>query len=909
MSKIEAYTQEKTDEDLADQRQVTRIVRLGFVTVLTLIIVLGLVGVHRIKVVGDRMANIVEVNNTKVSLAFAMRDAIRLRALSTHSMLSTDDVFERDAALQSFYSYAGKYRSSRQKLSELNLGTDEVTIQKLLTDQARIAQPINRRAAEMLMKPDVSTAEVDVALRQALAEQQKLLVLLDDLIDLQKKYAKQALEESRGEYQKTIYMIITMVIGAVFIGFLITRVVARFVSRKGMELAQKNAELAESYTKAEEATKAKSEFLANMSHEIRTPMNGVLGMLSLLKETRQTSEQEHFTNTAYDSAEALLTIINDILDFSKIEAGKLDFENVGFNLVTLVEDILDLHAENARSKNIELINIVHPDVSPYVSSDPTRLRQLLNNLMSNALKFTEEGEIILRVKQLESSDSQVKCLFEVQDTGLGIADEAQSRIFESFTQADGSTTRNYGGTGLGLAICKQLVNLFGGEIGFNSSLGEGSTFWFTAIFQQVMQVPETEYPMQAMQDLKVMVVDDNESSRLSLHKLLRSWGANVQVIDEGPAALLALNRAVEEREPYDVVLVDSDMPELDGYMLMQYIRENPRLDSVKAILMNQSAANKRVKDKAKEAGFDRIIKKPVRHSTLHNVIAVAMGFMVEPEAAQAEEVESLKSESLELGGNENILLVEDNLVNQRVASSMLAKLGCNIELAGNGEIAIEKIRKNKFDLVFMDCQMPTLDGFAATRKIREMEAKKGLDPIVIIAMTANAMEGDRQRCLDAGMNDYLGKPVKLNTFKKMLRKWLPSEKNNIDNTSSEEISMSDPTSGRKMPHLDGVVAEDIIECLGMEAFHDIANLFIETAGELVESLGEAFDKRDKEGIHYLAHTLKGSSGNIGASQLFYLCERLDSVASSDGEYDTMENYVSQIRQEFGYLINQLKKAS
>lgn len=912
---VEVERPESTrDQDLLDQRRLTRIVRLGFISVLGLIILLGLFGVHRLKVVGDSMATIVEINNTKIELAYSMRDAIRLRALSTHSMLSTNDIFERDDALQNFYNYAGSYRERRQELLNLGLDNEEQAIHKLLTEQARVSQPINRRAAELLMNSETPTPEVEVALRQALQEQQKLLALLDDLIELQKKYAKKAVLASRHEYQNTIYMILAMIIGAVFIGYLITRVVARYVNRKSLELTQKNLELEDAYQKAEEATRAKSEFLANMSHEIRTPMNGVVGMLSLLKETKLTWEQAHFTNTAHDSAEALLTIINDILDFSKIEAGKLVFEQLEFDLIHLIEDVLELHAENAQHKHIELINIIPSEISEYVIGDPTRLRQILNNLLSNAVKFTEKGEVILRVKQLEQGEADSMLLFEVSDTGIGIPESAQSRIFESFTQADGSTTRNFGGTGLGLAISKQLANLFGGEIGFTSRLGEGSRFWFTARLKHASTQKKAEdLPLLAFRNLRLLIVDDNESSRHSLYKLLRSWDCDVQVMDRGSSALMTLNRAVDERHPFDVIMIDSDMPEMDGYQLVRYIRENPRLADLKTILMCHSV-NKMMKAEARNAGFDNYVTKPVRQSYLHDVIALVMGYISSPENQDSEENTVPVNRSNQANG-ETILLVEDNLVNQRVASSMLVKLGYNIDIADNGQIAVAKIKQNHYDLVLMDCQMPIMDGFAATRKIREIELERSTKPVTIIAMTANAMEGDREKCIDAGMNDYLCKPVKMESFKTIIHKWLYS--NNVASASVGALSVK-PSSGKatkpvltlaNIPHIDNKVTGGIIECLGKEAFDDIADLFIKTGGELLNTLNSAFDERNSEALHYVAHTLKGSSSNIGASLLFRLCESLDTKVKSNEAYESMSDYVKKINEEFCILKDQLKQAS
>jgi two-component system sensor histidine kinase/response regulator len=896
---------QNSDPEMLDQRRLSNIVRLGFISVLGLIIILGVVGVHRLKVVGDNMAAIVEINNTKTALAYSMRDAIRLRALSTHSMLSTNDYFERDKALQDFYSYAGQYRRSREKLIGMTMSDDERMIHELLTEQARVAQPINRRAAELLMQYKESNAQVDLVLRQALEEQQKLLALLDELIDLQKEYANKVVDDTRREYQNTIYMILVMVAGALLIGIMITRVVARYVNRKSLELMNKNRELEAAYRKAEEATRAKSEFLANMSHEIRTPMNGVLGMLSLLKETSLSREQAHYTNTAHDSAEALLTIINDILDFSKIEAGKLEFEQLDFDLIHLIEDVMEMHAENAHNKHLELVSIIPQEIQHCVSSDPTRLRQLLNNLLSNAVKFTESGEVTLRVKRLEQAQDSNLYLFEVSDTGFGIPPEAQQRIFESFTQADGSTTRHYGGTGLGLAICKQLVNLFGGEIGFKSSQGEGSTFWFSAHLQNTEMESPSCVAGNVFPGMHTLVIDDNETSRYALYKLLHAWGMQVQVVDNAGGALQALNRAMEDNRHYNLILVDQEMPGTDGVTLMRYIRENPRLNAVKSILMCQSLRPE-TKELASQVGFDSLITKPIRQKYLHDVIAVVMGYAVQQHEESGKSVFGVNTALLTEQNLGSVLLVEDNLVNQKVAKGMLKKLGCQVEIADNGQVAYEKMKKKSYQLVLMDCQMPILDGYAATTMIRNRERDLDLPHTPIVAMTAHAMEGDRETCMDAGMDDYLSKPVKLISLRAMLGKWITHEGHEYDLMLAAESKA--PEKDETTPHLDHGVMREIVECLGEDAYHDITRLFIKTGTELLGTLNTAYDKRDKEALHYVAHTLKGSSSNIGARTLFHLCETLDSNVKADAALDDMEDYINKINDEFGYLVNHLRKA-
>lgn len=635
-------------------------------------------------------------------------------------------------------------------------------------------------------------------------------------------------------------------------------------------------------------------------------MNGVIGMLELLNQTPLTKEQVHFISTAQSSAETLLTIINDILDFSKIEAGKLEFEQVEFDLIQVIEDVMELNAKNIADSRIELVNIIPADINRFVIGDPVRLWQLLNNLLGNAQKFTEQGEITIQVSRQEDDRRASLYLFEVSDTGVGITEEAQTLIFEAFTQADGSTTRNYGGTGLGLTICKQLASLFGGEIGCNSIPGKGSTFWFTARLKHATAKNEKTPFMSGLQGLRVLVVDDNETSRLSLYRLLHGWGFHTRLADRGQSALVILNRAVEEKKPFDVVLIDQDMPGLDGLTLARYINENPRLASLKSIVMCTNHKIDISKKRVLAARFDDFITKPLRQKAVYNSIAAVMGYVVAQDEAGLHNGEVVGEFCRVDNRPARILLVEDNLVNQKVAKGMLEKLGCEVDIADNGRIACDKITQGFYNLVLMDCQMPIVDGYAATGMIREYEKSEALKKTPIIAMTANAMSGDKDKCIAAGMDDYISKPVKLKQLQKILGQWLsaktgePLVKGDVNEGGGEEKSVQ--------LHIDGRVTDDIVECLGQDSYYEIAMLFVDTAGNLVHALNNAIAKKDNEKLHYLAHTLKGSSGNIGARVLFSLCEQLDREVKADANFDMMVKYVSQISNEFGYVANQLKLA-
>lgn len=647
------------------------------------------------------------------------------------------------------------------------------------------------------------------------------------------------------------------------------------------ELRANNQRLDLALQEAQAATKTKAAFLATISHELRTPMNGVIGMTSLLMDTALAPEQRSYADTIRQCGEALLQLINDVLECSKIEAGKLELESIDFNLRTMVDDVLKQFAERAESKGLELTGLIHAAVPTGLRGDPGRLRQVLTNLVGNAIKFTDRGDVTLQVYLDEDKDDNTLLRFEITDSGIGITAETQNKLFQPFVQADSTMTRRYGGTGLGLSISKQLVELMGGQIGVRSTLNHGSTFWCTARFLKQSSSERAILPMADLAGRRVLIVDDNESNRLILHHLVSGWGMTDTLAEDATHALTQIEEAARRGTVFDCAILDVVMPGKDGLQLAAELQRHPGAANLRIIVMT-SLLQRGHAEQARKVGATGYLTKPVRHDELRDCLRTVLGMGVA--SAGAVDTGGPASPRLitrhtlaEHAAHQRILVVEDNTVNQKLAVRMLEKLGYRPDLVENGREALAALEAGTYDAVLMDCQMPVMDGFEATAAIRNNEAAgKKYVPVghlPIIAVTANAMQGDRERCLAAGMDAYLAKPIKLDDIRATLLRWLPpsSPEKQAPGTVVSPLSVSEEQAIFNPVQMLQNIGGD------QELLIQLVTMFLERHGEILSHIRQALSQGDAMTVERVAHTLKGTAANLCAPEVALVAGQLEAV--------------------------------
>ena len=888
----------------------------------------------------DRLARMIVENTEDATAAFYAENSklqdrlVTSDTVSRIMMLNTEMTAAEDAiqySVQNLFTERDRQR----------IGAMQTVVQGLFSEARHIRAPMEVALAEIGEKSEKTVMEnssaglerveelvmkrggmIDNLREAALSREQSrdLGVKFAHMIQSEKETGNWNILDAQGRQQRSVgfvnFVARAVTILLLFVIAFVLAVTVLLCWRIARSIVVLVKDLLAAKEEAEAASRAKSQFLANISHEIRTPMNGVLGLLELLKASPLSGRQGNYVNMALTSGVQLLNVINDVLDFSKIEAGQMELNVDDFDLHQSVEEGIALFAEQAESKGIELICHIFPDVPRWVRGDVVRLRQVLINLLGNAVKFTDSGDVVARVSLEEEREDCAVLRFEVSDTGIGIPAAVQVKIFDSFSQADATTTRRFGGTGLGLSIARQLVRMMGGEIGVNSEEGKGSTFWFTAMVgrssrtQEAGVVPGNKTSYEAMKGLKVLVVDDNSTNRQILHDMLSAWGLSPQTASNGKDALEALTASSSAETPYRLVILDMMMPGMNGLELAEAIRSRPNLDNVDLIMLTSLDAKGEL-ESSREKGISLHLVKPVRQSQLLNAVASVLGISGHWDQYPATPTDDL---SVSLPEKLSVLLVEDHKVNQTVGKGMLEHLGCSVEIADNGRIAVDKYSRTQCDLILMDCQMPEMDGYEATRAIRRLEEERG-EParhVPIIALTAHAMEGDREKSLDAGMDDHLSKPFTLAQLRSVLAAHVagkdgpPAEtvpKNDRADSMEDSGSAGEQASGSPAAGFDRAALDMIRQLDGggeSDLVRTVVTHYLTESPKMIESLSQAVKAGDAPLVQSLAHGLKSTSANVGALSLAAFCKAME-TAGRQNRTDQGQDLLVSIESEYAQV--------